>query len=54
MIKFLLVSVVLYYIVSRYLQPSAKIEVPDNRNDKQDNQNRKKNDDDYIEYEEVN
>lgn len=45
---------VLYYIVSRYIQPSAHKEMPENRNDKQDNQSKKKQDDDYIEYEEVN
>lgn len=52
--KFLLLTVILYYIYTKFLQPISKIEKQ--RNENQDKQNNSENNhsDEYVDYEEVN
>ncbi|HRO09715.1 MAG TPA: hypothetical protein PK611_02040 [Saprospiraceae bacterium] len=51
MIKYALISIILYYVVVRYLRPGVQ---QDNHNAQNNNQPKNNHEDEYVDYEEVN
>ncbi len=53
-IKYLLISIIIYFVATKFLRPVSNVEKSQNSNDKQQKTYRNQTHDDYIDYEEVN
>lgn len=54
MIKYALISILLYYLFINFLRPKTEKNIPNTKNDTQQNLNKNNHDDEYVDYEEVN